>query len=598
LSSPAARTLPTVFYDRAAISLYDAQFRASSETSHASSDDDDHGGGDGHDRDQDGDLQLPDASGRYPLPNSIIEIVVDHLRRFKTVCEDFAVPEHNISVLATEATRVAPNASQLLSAIRDATGWEVRLLAKEEEGRIGAMGVASSFDAVEGLLMDLGGGSTQMTWMIARHGDVAIAPAGGISLPYGAAALTQRLARARKERTESETAIQEEIRRNFQNAYERLELPSTLQESAKRHGGLDLYLCGGGFRGWGYLLMSQSPVNPYPIPIINGFQADPSVFSDTVTVSNVATQATSPIFRVSKRRTSQVPAVAFLVQQLIHALPPVRCIHFCQGGVREGYLYDRLSSRERRQTPLLVATAPYAPPSAAAIADLFASSLPSEHAYQSQWHVPGSFSTTFLTGLTNLLFVHARVPRDSRPATALHSTTVGVLASTNSLSHRDRAMLALILYERWHGDLAEPDQALRDRLRQLVSGPEAWWCQYLGRVASLIGSVYPAGRVPPVETTPRIGFQAGWGKEVQKKKHEDEDVNITDVLVLDIRFSPALSTPAGPAWSESVDRILNLGKKKNWYPLDGTEGQGDKGEGYGVKIRLAGRFRGPESLDD
>lgn len=33
------------------------------------------------------------------------------------------------------------------------------MLKKEEEGRVGAMGVASSFERVDGLVMDLGGKS-------------------------------------------------------------------------------------------------------------------------------------------------------------------------------------------------------------------------------------------------------------------------------------------------------------------------------------------------------------------------------------------------------------------------------------------------------
>jgi hypothetical protein len=41
--------------------------------------------------------------------------------------------------------------------IKDATGWEVDMLSKEMEGKVGAMGVASSFNQVEGLVMDLGG---------------------------------------------------------------------------------------------------------------------------------------------------------------------------------------------------------------------------------------------------------------------------------------------------------------------------------------------------------------------------------------------------------------------------------------------------------
>lgn len=41
--------------------------------------------------------------------------------------------------------------------IKQATGWGVDMLPKEMEGRVGALGVASSFSDVEGLVMDLGG---------------------------------------------------------------------------------------------------------------------------------------------------------------------------------------------------------------------------------------------------------------------------------------------------------------------------------------------------------------------------------------------------------------------------------------------------------
>lgn len=67
------------------------------------------------------------------------------------------MPESNIKVLATEATRTAVNSVDFRRQIKEVMGWEVEMLAKEEEGRIGAMGVASSFPGVEGLVMDLGG---------------------------------------------------------------------------------------------------------------------------------------------------------------------------------------------------------------------------------------------------------------------------------------------------------------------------------------------------------------------------------------------------------------------------------------------------------
>ena len=63
----------------------------------------------------------------------------------------------NVRVLATEATRTAENSVDYRRQIKEITGWDVDMLPKEAEGRIGAMGVASSFASVEGLVMDLGG---------------------------------------------------------------------------------------------------------------------------------------------------------------------------------------------------------------------------------------------------------------------------------------------------------------------------------------------------------------------------------------------------------------------------------------------------------
>jgi retrograde regulation protein 2 len=92
-----------------------------------------------------------------PIPQDTIDAVLASLRKFKTACKDFGVSETNVRILATEATRNAENSVDYRRQIKDATGWEVDLLPKEAEGRIGALGVASSFAGVEGLVMDLGG---------------------------------------------------------------------------------------------------------------------------------------------------------------------------------------------------------------------------------------------------------------------------------------------------------------------------------------------------------------------------------------------------------------------------------------------------------
>jgi retrograde regulation protein 2 len=92
-----------------------------------------------------------------PIPQETVDQVITSLNRFKTACADFGVPATNIRVLATEATRTAENSADYRRQIKEATEWDVDMLPKEAEGRIGAMGVASSFAGVDGLVMDLGG---------------------------------------------------------------------------------------------------------------------------------------------------------------------------------------------------------------------------------------------------------------------------------------------------------------------------------------------------------------------------------------------------------------------------------------------------------
>ncbi|KAL4911073.1 hypothetical protein BDW74DRAFT_164718 [Aspergillus multicolor] len=529
-SPPTARIMPTVYQDRAGISLYDAQFIKSSND---------------------------ERKERRAIPPETTEQVVDRLVRFQGVCEDFQVPTRNIYVLATEATRTAPNSGGFRARIKEATGWEVKMLSKEDEGRIGALGIASSSRAVAGLAMDLGGGSTQITWIVARDGAVTTCPKGSFSFPYGAAALMGRLEEAKKVGKGAERELREEMKGNFQKAYGELEVPEDLIEQSKNEGRFDLYLCGGGFRGWGYVLMKQAEVSPYPIPIINGFRARREDFHNTAGVLREVSDSHN-IFGVSERRASQIPAVAMLIDVLMDALPAITHIQFCQGGVREGFLFDKLPQEVRSQDPLLAATLQYAPPCPDAIKELLLSALPEHASPIESSRIPPTLSSYFIAALANVLYAHSRVPRESRTAAALHSTTTGLLASANTISHAERAMMALILVERWAGDLAPTEGAYQRNLMLCVSPQEAWWCQYLGRVAALIGDVYPAGRVSGTHWRIQLGTE--WAQVIKKK-------GARDLLRLKLRWNKETAATSGVTehWlRDRVEKIETAGKKKNW----------------------------------
>lgn len=395
--------------------------------------------------------------------------------------------------------------------------------------------------------------------MVAKSGKVETSPKGSFSFPYGAAAMTRKLAEFEHQDQAGRTKLEQEMKADFQKAYNELEIPQSLLANADRNGGFTLYLSGGGFRGWGYLLMSQHKISPYPIPIINGFQVGKSDFQNIARIEVVA--AEQQTFRVSKRRASQVPAVAFLVNVLVDALPNIKEIRFCQGGVREGFLFDTFDEATRAMDPLSAASAHYSRPSSSQIAELLMSAIPPDDKNLDR-SVPASLSAPIIRALADLLFVHSSLPKESASLAALYSPITGLLASAHGVSHKNRALLALMLCQRWDGELPPPHNTLQDRLRALLTRQEVFWCAYIGKIAELVGYVYPAGKIGRLE---RIRFKARWSTGLGKKGLEQG-------VVLEIAAQKGDPMTASEMLRPFWEGIEALAKKKNrvggidgWY---------------------------------
>lgn len=489
LSTPTARVLPTLYSYRNGTSLYEAQY--------------------------------DDNGNQIPIPENVQEAVIGAFLRFEIYCSDFGVPFKNIRIIATEATRKALNGKEFVDRVAKETGLKVEILSQADEGETGAWGIASSASDVRGLVMDLGGGSTQITWMMTKMGHMETSPHGAYSFPYGAAALTQRLAlieknnKTEKEIEAAKQELRDEMKRNFLTAYNGLEIPKELIKKAKHEDGFTLYLSGGGFRGWGYLLLYQAQKHRkhYPISIINGFVARKKDFTDTTQLKKVARQA-KRIFRVSDRRRAQVPAVAFLVNVLAEVIPHgIKEAHFCQGGVREGVLFRSLTPEVRMKSPIEVATAPHARPLARKLAKMLRHALPKANnptpvtvdqndiddgwdevpSVEAMKHVPATITDHIIHAMANMLYVHSDISKELSSAAALYTTSTGSLADTHGTSHHNRALLALLLEARYTGDLPPREYSFREALRRLLSPIELWWVNYLGAIALVLSRIYPAG---------------------------------------------------------------------------------------------------------
>jgi retrograde regulation protein 2 len=528
-------------------------------------------------------LRLPEAQWstgeQAPIPPTVVNDVVRAYQRFKRTCTDFGVSDDNVRVIGTEATRQAINSEDFRAQIHKATGWTVEMLPKEEEGRVGAMGVVSSFSTMKGLMMDLGGGSTQITWLDAEHGQVRMSDAGSVSMPYGAAALSRRIAEANTAGGNAMDTFRNEVVSNLKAAVAKIEIPAEFSDPAKNPGGITLHLSGGGFRGWGFVLMSQHPVQPYPIPIINGFAAPANVFVNTQIVMAAAANQDN-IFRVSERRASQVPAVACLVSCLVEALPAITTVKFAQGGVREGALFKDLVPEKKAEHPLVTATIPYASVSSPNLVSVIESTVPPS---DEETAPPVEITPQLRTALGQGLYLFNHLSKDLQAAAALRSTTTGILAGTHGASHNERAALAIMLCESCGGvgSLAPGDASFYNKLLELLEPSAAWWCKYYGKIAGVVAEVYPAGVVRQGQE--KVNFHVKWAKH--EKKHEKKDGHTLHITVDMGKDDESVLQAEG--LQKSLKGVEKLGKKKNWA----------NGEG-GYKVELKIKSAGGESLPE
>ncbi len=133
------------------------------------------------------------------------------LRRFHRAVQEHAADR--VRVVATSALRDAKNSRAFIDWVRTATGWRVEVISGLEEGRLIHLGILSNARIAHSraLLIDLGGGSCELTLSIDGHIDNMV------SLPIGAVRLTQTFLHhdppKKKELEQMRGIIQREISR-------------------------------------------------------------------------------------------------------------------------------------------------------------------------------------------------------------------------------------------------------------------------------------------------------------------------------------------------------------------------------------------------
>lgn len=478
LAPPRTRLLTPVYAAREAISLFDA---------------------------------LTSSAAGPVFPPATIASVSSAIARFHHLAVSHDVPPQHIMVLATEAMRRAVNAPDMLEAIATATGGlSVSILDPPVETLLGAvMGSRSGLGGVPGgaLFLDLGGGSVQMTWVDTSHENYEIeaALAGG-SLPYGAAKLMRVLQEHPEDVQAMETAkLRDGLGKLYADLCARFPALQAIRAAHERgeEALVDVYMCGGGFRGYGSMLMHDDPISPYPIPSSNTYSVRGARFKETARLLQMNHSYEGKIFGLSKRRRLQFPAIVAVVDAFVAAVPYLGRVTFCGGSNRQGALMMKLPREIRESNPLdVLANIPDDGEKQVldALLAKLAQSLPPNLLVVSGSSSSSSSSmppTIFTTGLGRL-FVREAWRRHGHDADANASFAIhdAIARDTDcpGLTHLARALLGLGIAARWGGSLGPLDAQLHRGLQAIVDDRAAdasFWAQYLGAVAGVLATLFP-----------------------------------------------------------------------------------------------------------
>lgn len=247
-----------------------------------------------------------------------IEKAIGVLSFFKKVCSASGID--TIIAVATEAVRKASNQKYFIDRVFDETGIKIRVLSGFEEAYYDYFAIVNSMDIKEGLVMDIGGKSTELIWIKDRNIKEAI------SLPIGAINLTEKFSLDKSMNVSSIEALNGFIKENIRTV-----------PWLKNIIGLPLIGVGGTFRNIGKI--NKKRLN-YPLDHSHNFHMDSHEITE---IYNLTKDKSSSEIKKVKGLSKDRADIFFGALTAVNNV-----VEFCSisevcisgNGLREGIIYE------------------------------------------------------------------------------------------------------------------------------------------------------------------------------------------------------------------------------------------------------------------
>ena len=247
------------------------------------------------------------------------------VRRFVALANSLGIPP--LTAVATAAVREAEDGPDFRADVLRETGLKIWVIDGQEEARLSAQGVLLGWPGAYGLVCDIGGSSMELADLF--EGRV------GRRVTSGLGPLKLREIKSTKAR---KAFIKETVSDLFVQMGE---------ESGKR-----LFLVGGSWRAIARVDMER---RGYPMTVLHEYRMTPGRVSKTLKyIEQSDLQELRLRCGISDSRMSLVPYAMYVLREVVKQFKP-KDIAISSYGIREGLLFEQMSTEQRDRDPLIEA---------------------------------------------------------------------------------------------------------------------------------------------------------------------------------------------------------------------------------------------------
>jgi len=250
-----------------------------------------------------------------------IALLIQVLKGFKEIIAHY--PLTQFVCAATATIRQASNQEEIQEVVKNETGWDLRVLNEQEEAYYGYLAVVNSTPLTEGITIDIGGGSTEVTYFknrILQHSH---------SFPFGALSL-QSFFQNGKGYQQNASTLRKFLYEQF-SSLEWLKGRSTI-----------LVGIGGSARNLAQIDQNRKS---YPLAGLHQYQMQDNDFAQIINyLSKLDLESLQKVEGLSKDRADTIlPAIEaiYCLYQIVEA----ESFMLSRKGLRDGLFYEHLTEK-------------------------------------------------------------------------------------------------------------------------------------------------------------------------------------------------------------------------------------------------------------